>query len=146
MPSANVTQELIAHRTAGLEREPVHVGVLRHHADHARLELHRIARADHAADAGAEPDRYVDGVEIGKRREQLVRVRRDAEHEILVERLAELVTALLARSAAARSRASSKSRPCSISSAPNACMAAFFSAELPNGTTTVQARPLRAQA
>ena len=36
--------------------------------------------------------------------------------------------------------------PCSISSAPSARMAAFFSTELPCGTTIVAARPWRAAA
>jgi hypothetical protein len=39
-----------------------------------------------------------------------------------------------------------KSCPASISSAPKARMAAFFSIELPSGTTIVAASPLRAAA
>ena len=46
----------------------------------------------------------------------------------------------------AASFASSKSRPCSINSAPNARIAAFFSVELPCGTTIITAMPARAPA
>ena len=41
----------------------------------------------------------------------------------------------------ANSRASWKSLPCSMSVTPSARMAAFFSTELPSGTTMVQATP-----
>ena len=44
---------------------------------------------------------------------------------------------------AASSFASSKLRPCSINSAPNDRIAAFFSVELPCGNTTVTAMPAR---
>src|SRR6478609_5026040 len=46
----------------------------------------------------------------------------------------------------AASFASSKSRPCSMSSAPNARITAFFSVELPCGTTMVTAIPACAPA
>ena len=46
----------------------------------------------------------------------------------------------------AASLAASKSCPASTSSAPKARMAAFFSTELPWGTTMVAAMPLRAAA
>ena len=105
----------------------------RHDADDARREAERVARADQSADAGAAADRHVDGVEVGDGAEELERVGGDAGDELALERSDEFAGPPLAREPAAYTRASSKSRPCSISSAPSARIAAFFSTELPKG-------------
>ncbi len=53
-----------------------------------------IAHADHAADAGAEADRHIDGIEIGDRAEKFVGVGRDPDDEVAVEGRHELVAAI----------------------------------------------------
>jgi hypothetical protein len=57
-----------------------------------------------------------------------------------MERRDDMIVAL-AGSLAATARASSKSLPATINSPPNASMAAFFSAELPSGTTMSAGMP-----
>ncbi len=91
----------------------------------------QIARHDAAADAGALPDRDVEHVETGAVAEQLERIGRHAEHEVGVERRHHVQAVDCARRTAS-SRAAWKSSPCSISSAPKARIAAFFSTELPS--------------
>ena len=72
-------------RLPGLVAERVAVGALGDDADDLGLEAERIAHAHQPADAGAEPDRHVNRVEIGHRAEEFQRVGADAAHEALVE-------------------------------------------------------------
>ena len=72
-------------RSPCLEAERVAVGAFGDHADDLGLEPERIAHAHQPADAGAQPDRHIDRVEIGCCGEELQRVGADAAHEALVE-------------------------------------------------------------
>ncbi len=79
--------------------------------------------------------------------EDLQRVGRDAGDEMRLVggvHVAQAVGALTSSSTC--SRASSKSRPCSMTSAPSARMAAFLSGLLPVGTTIVHGTPSRRHA
>ena len=89
--------------------------------------------------------RDIDVFDFANRGEQLVRVGRNADDKITVER-GRIFEASSVASWTACSFASSKSRPCSISSAPNERIAAFFSVELPCGTTIATATLARVPA
>ena len=75
-------------------KERISVGILRDHAHNFGRKPERVAHSDHPANAGAEADWDIDGVEVADGGEKLVSVARNPDDEIAVERWREHIAAL----------------------------------------------------
>ena len=104
------------------------------HADHLDACADRLGRDTRAGRAAAAADRHDDHLDLRLALEHLERRGRDAgDQQRLVARVDVASAASAAATSAQRSRASSKSAPCSTTSAPSDRIAATFTGLAPPG-------------
>ncbi len=89
-PSAIVSAELVLIGLPAATDKRIGRGVGGDDADDLGGLPQRLARRDHRADAAAEPDRHVDGIEARDGAEQFEAAARDAAHERGIERAHEV--------------------------------------------------------
>ena len=127
MPSANVSADSPTTRVPVRQDRATASAFCGADADDPRLQAERVADGDQPARAASAADRHEHDVDVRQRLEDLERVRADAGNQVRLVGGVDVAQAARRRtSLRTNSRASSKSRPCSMSVAPQARIIAFL--------------------